>query len=70
VFGVGVLALFGTVSLIGPLVVRLLGTAMVRAARGPAVLLAAGACSTTRRARSGRSPGSCWPCSWPGSSRR
>ncbi len=41
VFGAGVLALFGAVSLIGPLVVRLLGTAMVRTARGPAVLLAA-----------------------------
>jgi hypothetical protein len=40
VFGVGVLALFGAVSLIGPLVVRLLGRRMVRSARGPAVLLA------------------------------
>ena len=40
VFGVGMLAMFGTVSLIGPLVVRLMGAAMVRAARGPAVLLA------------------------------
>ncbi|HZG90976.1 MAG TPA: FtsX-like permease family protein [Pseudonocardia sp.] len=40
VFGVGVLALFGTVSLIGPLVVRLCGNRMVRAARSPAALLA------------------------------
>ncbi|OZM82596.1 FtsX-like permease family protein [Pseudonocardia sp. MH-G8] len=40
VFGVGVLALFGTVSLIGPLVVRLLGNRMTRAARSPAALIA------------------------------
>ena len=40
VFAVGVLAMFGTVSLIGPLVVRLLGTRMTRSARSPAALLA------------------------------
>ncbi|WP_142106867.1 FtsX-like permease family protein [Pseudonocardia cypriaca] len=40
VFGVGVLAMFGAVSLIGPLVVRLLGSGMVRSARTPAALLA------------------------------
>lgn len=40
VFGGGVLALFGTVSLIGPLVVRLCGSVMVRSARSPAVLIA------------------------------
>jgi FtsX-like permease family protein len=40
VFGVGVLAMFGAVSLIGPLVVRLLGTGMARSARNPAALLA------------------------------
>jgi hypothetical protein len=40
VFGVGVLALFGAVSLIGPLVVRLLGSGMARSARSPAALLA------------------------------
>jgi hypothetical protein len=40
VFAVGVLAMFGAVMLIGPLVVRLLGTQMVRSARSPAVLLA------------------------------
>lgn len=41
VFAVGVLAMFGTVSLIGPLVVRLLGAGMARSARSPAGLLAA-----------------------------
>jgi hypothetical protein len=40
VFGVGVLAMFGAVSLIGPLVVRLLGHGMARAARTPSALLA------------------------------
>jgi hypothetical protein len=40
VFAVGVLAMFGTVSLIGPLVVRLLGAQMARSARSPAALLA------------------------------
>ncbi|OLT13348.1 hypothetical protein BJF78_03010 [Pseudonocardia sp. CNS-139] len=40
VFAVGVLALFGAVSLVGPLVVRLLGGAMARSARSPAALLA------------------------------
>lgn len=40
VFGVGVLALFATVSLIGPLVVRLVGRRMVRTSRYPARLLA------------------------------
>jgi hypothetical protein len=40
VFGVGVLAMFGAVSLIGPLVVRLLGSGMARSARSPAALLA------------------------------
>lgn len=40
VFGVGVLAMFGAVSLIGPLVVRLLGSGMARSARTPAALLA------------------------------
>jgi hypothetical protein len=40
VFAVGVLALFGTVSLIGPLVVRLLGARMARSARSPAALIA------------------------------
>jgi hypothetical protein len=40
VFGIGVLALFGTVSVLGPLVVRLVGRGMTRAARSPARLLA------------------------------
>lgn len=40
VFGVGVLILFGTVSLVGPLVVRLLGAGMVRTARSAGTLLA------------------------------
>lgn len=40
VFGVGVLAMFGAVSLVGPLVVRLLGSGMARSARTPAALLA------------------------------
>ena len=40
VFGVGVLAMFGAVSLIGPLVVRLLGARMACSARAPAALLA------------------------------
>ncbi|MDN5934250.1 MAG: hypothetical protein L0I24_24790, partial [Pseudonocardia sp.] len=40
VFGVGVLIMFGTVSLVGPLVVRLLGAGMARSARSPAALLA------------------------------
>lgn len=40
VFGVGVLIMFGTVTLVGPLVVRLLGAGMARSARSPAVLLA------------------------------
>jgi hypothetical protein len=40
VFGFGLLVLFGMVSLIGPLVVRLVGGRMVRGARSPAVLLA------------------------------
>jgi hypothetical protein len=40
VFGAGVLALFGAVSLIGPLVVRLLGSGMARSARTAAALLA------------------------------
>jgi hypothetical protein len=40
VFGIGVLALFGIVSLVGPLVVRLLGIRMARSARSPAVLIA------------------------------
>jgi hypothetical protein len=40
VFGVGILALFGAVSLVGPLVVRLLGSRMARSARTPAALLA------------------------------
>jgi FtsX-like permease family protein len=40
VFGFGILVLFGTVSLVGPLVVRLVGGRMVRAARTPASLLA------------------------------
>jgi hypothetical protein len=40
VFGAGVLAMFGAVSLIGPLVVRLLGAGMARSARTPAGLLA------------------------------
>ncbi|QYN35375.1 hypothetical protein K1T35_44895 [Pseudonocardia sp. DSM 110487] len=40
VFGAGVLAMFGAVSLIGPLVVRLLGSGMARSARTPAGLLA------------------------------
>lgn len=40
VFGVGVLILFGTVSLVGPLVVRLLGAGMVRSARSAGTLLA------------------------------
>ncbi|MGH8964584.1 MAG: hypothetical protein ACRDXB_04530, partial [Actinomycetes bacterium] len=40
VFGIGVLALFAVVSLIGPLVVRMLGHTMVRTARSPAALLA------------------------------
>lgn len=40
VFGVGVLAMFGAVSLVGPLVVRLLGSGMARSARTPATLLA------------------------------
>ena len=40
VFGAGVLAMFGAVALIGPLVVRLLGSGMARSARTPAALLA------------------------------
>ena len=40
VFGIGILALFGTVSVIGPLVVRLIGNGLVRSARSPAKLLA------------------------------
>ncbi|MBW0137786.1 FtsX-like permease family protein [Pseudonocardia abyssalis] len=40
VFGIGVLILFGTVSLVGPLVVRLLGAGMVRSARSAGTLLA------------------------------
>lgn len=40
VFGVTVLIMFGTVSLIGPLVVRLLGARMVRSARSVGSLLA------------------------------
>lgn len=40
VFGIGILALFGTVSVIGPLVVRLIGNGLVRSARSPANLLA------------------------------
>lgn len=40
VFGVGVLIMFGTVSLLGPLVVRLLGNGMVRTARSAPALLA------------------------------
>jgi hypothetical protein len=40
VVGVGVLAMFGAMSLIGPLVVRLLGARMARSARTPAALLA------------------------------
>lgn len=40
VSAVGVLALFGAVSTIGPLVMRLLGGGMVRSARTPAVLIA------------------------------
>ncbi|MEJ3656905.1 FtsX-like permease family protein [Actinomycetes bacterium KLBMP 9759] len=39
-FGLGVLALFGTVSLIGPLVVRLVGAGMTRTARSVPLLLA------------------------------
>lgn len=37
---IGVLAMFGTVAVIGPLVVRLLGRGMTRSARSPARLLA------------------------------
>lgn len=37
---IGVLAMFGTVAVIGPLVVRLLGIGMTRSARSPARLLA------------------------------
>lgn len=40
VFGIGILALFGTVSVVGPLVVRLIGNGLVRSARSPAKLLA------------------------------
>jgi len=40
VFGFGLLVLFAMVSLIGPLVVRLVGARMTRAARSPATLLA------------------------------
>jgi FtsX-like permease family len=40
VFGVGLLALFGTVMLIGPLVVRRIGASLARSARSPAKLLA------------------------------
>lgn len=40
VFGVGVLALFTVISLVGPLVVRLLASRMVRRARTPATLVA------------------------------
>ncbi|QJY46217.1 FtsX-like permease family protein [Pseudonocardia broussonetiae] len=40
VFGVGVLIMFGTVALLGPLVVRLLGNGMVRTARSAPALLA------------------------------
>jgi hypothetical protein len=40
VFGIGILALFGTVSVVGPLVVRLVGNGLVRSARSPAKLLA------------------------------
>jgi FtsX-like permease family len=40
VFGVGMLALFGTVMLVGPLVVRLIGASLARSGRSPAKLLA------------------------------
>lgn len=40
VFGVAILGMFGAAYLVGPLVVRLLGTVMVRRSRTPALLLA------------------------------
>ncbi|MFC4947477.1 FtsX-like permease family protein [Pseudonocardia sp. GCM10023141] len=40
IFAVGVLAMFATVSLIGPLIVRLIGVALTRTARSPARLVA------------------------------
>jgi hypothetical protein len=57
VVGAGVLALFGAVSLVGPLVVRLCGSMMARSARSPAALLAGRRLLDDPRARSGRWPG-------------
>ncbi|GEL17064.1 FtsX-like permease family protein [Pseudonocardia asaccharolytica] len=57
VFGIGVLALFGAISLIGPLVVRLLGGVLTRRARSAPALLAGRRLLDDPRGPSGRWPG-------------